>query len=343
MADPLMPAAAPSARGARTAAGSLELMGKSAAIARARELVRRAAAGDGGVLLVAERGVDVASVARELHARSPRAGATFVWVECGAAESSQIDGEVFGVIAGGNPTDLETIGPHSRIAAARRGTLFLQDVAELSASSQARLARVLRDREVRMNGEPVATDFRLVAASTPGIDDDLQAHRLRSDLYRRVSAARIDLPSLHDRPEDIPDLAVRILEDLCGAGGVRPRTFTQAALSLMGALAWPGNLADLYDAIARVVGQTGDEVIHIDHVLPVLQLTRAPAPFVPSGSLRDARLRFEREYIAAVLQHHDWRMADAAETLGIQRPNLYRKARQLGIPLARLAHESGLT
>jgi len=72
-------------------------------------------------------------------------------------------------------------------------------------------------------------------------------------------------------------------------------------------------------------------------VLPALRLLRAPAPFVPSGNLREARLRFEREYIAAVLQHHGWRMADAAQTLGIQRPNLYRKARQLGIPLARLS------
>jgi DNA-binding NtrC family response regulator len=78
-------------------------------------------------------------------------------------------------------------------------------------------------------------------------------------------------------------------------------------------------------------------VIQVEHLLPAVQLDRAPAPFAPSGNLREARLRFEREYIAAVLQHHSWRMADAAATLGIQRPNLYRKARQLGIPIARLS------
>ena len=105
----------------------------------------------------------------------------------------------------------------------------------------------------------------------------------------------------------------------------------------MGALTWPGNLAELRDAIERVVAETREEVIQIEQLLPALQLHRARAPFVPSGNLRDARLRFERDYIAAVLQHHDWRMAAAAQTLGIQRPNLYRKARQLGIPLARLA------
>jgi DNA-binding NtrC family response regulator len=80
----------------------------------------------------------------------------------------------------------------------------------------------------------------------------------------------------------------------------------------------------------------GAGVVQIEHVLPALHLHGAPPPFVPAGNLREARLRFEREYIAAVLQHHQWRMADAAETLGIQRPNLYRKARQLGIPIARM-------
>jgi len=84
-----------------------------------------------------------------------------------------------------------------------------------------------------------------------------------------------------------------------------------------------------------VASATREPAIQVEHVLPALQLDRAPLPFAPAGTLREARLRFERDYIAAVLQHHGWRMADAAQTLGIQRPNLYRKARQLGIPLAR--------
>ena len=117
----------------------------------------------------------------------------------------------------------------------------------------------------------------------------------------------------------------------------RRESFTQAALALVGALTWPGNLAELRDAVDRVVADGRDEVIQIEHLLPALQLRRAPKPFVPSGNLREARLRFERDYIASVLQHHDWRMADAAQALGIQRPNLYRKARQLGIPLVRLS------
>ena len=114
-----------------------------------------------------------------------------------------------------------------------------------------------------------------------------------------------------------------------------PPTFTHAALALLAALPWPGNLAELRGVLQRVVSGSDGDVVQIEHLLPALQLNRRPAPFVPAGSLREARLRFERHYIAAVLQHHVWRLAEAAQTLGIQRPNLYRKARQLGLTLTR--------
>jgi two-component system nitrogen regulation response regulator NtrX len=181
----------------------------------------------------------------------------------------------------------------------------------------------------------VATNLRLVASALPGVEAEVEARRFREDLYRRLAAVRIDVPSLGERAEDIPVLAARILSDLCAARGIKPRTFTHAALALLGALTWPGNLTELGDAIERAASGSVEDVIQVEHLLPALQLERAPVPFTPSGYLREARLRFEREYIAAVLQHHRWRMADAAQTLGIQRPNLYRKARQLGIPLAR--------
>src|SRR5262249_60726655 len=114
------------------------------------------------------------------------------------------------------------------------------------------------------------------------------------------------------------------------------RTFTQAALALLAALGWPGNLAELREVVARALVECPRGAIQVEHVLPALELGRVQAPFTPIGSLREARLRFEREYVVAVLKHHGWRMAAAAQTLGIQRPNLYRKARQLGIPVARL-------
>ena len=190
-----------------------------------------------------------------------------------------------------------------------------------------------------LNGEPVPTEFRLVASAVAG-------HRRRR--------ARAPVPGrLLSAPGGDPDRSAAAARSRRGhpgagraaAGGSerrrdgRRRTFTQTALALLGALTWPGNLAELRAAIDRVVKETSGEVIQIEQMLPALQLDRAPTPFVPAGNLRDARLRFERDYIAAVLQHCGWRMAEAAQALGIQRPNLYRKARQLGIPVTRVPEQ----
>jgi DNA-binding NtrC family response regulator len=312
----------------------IELVGVSSGIARVRELLRRSALLDTPVLIVAERGADVASVARELHGLW-RPDAPLVIIESSALDAARLDRLLFGVPRGRTTSDVESVVADSRIAAARGGTLFLQDVSELPAAIQARLARVARDGEVRIDNETVPTELRLVASATPAIDSDVRENRFRLDLFRRLSASRIDLPPLRDRLDDVPALAARLLEELTAGAGLPARSFTQAALALLAALNWPGNLAELRGAVERVVGETPGGAIQIEQLLPALHLDRAHTAFMPSGSLRDARLRFERDYIASVLQHHGWRMAEAAQTLGIQRPNLYRKARQLGIPLSR--------
>ena len=323
---------------ARPGSSATELLGESAAIARVQNLVHRTASLDSGVLLVGERGTDAPAIARELHARSRPAAAPLIAIVCGADTVARIDRGLFGTTRNHGPTDLESVSSDSHTVAARGGTLFLQDVTELPSAIQARLTRIARDGEVRVDGEVVPTDVRFVASAWPSIDDDVREHRFRTDLYRRLAASRIDVPPLRDRLEDVPMLASRLLDD-CSAEGKPPRTFTRAALALLAAYSWPGNMAELRALVERVVADTGDQAIQIEQLLPVLQLERATTAFVPAGSLRDARLRFERNYIAAVLQHHGWRMAEAAHTLGIQRPNLYRKARQLGIPLARVSDE----
>jgi DNA-binding NtrC family response regulator len=316
---------------------AVELVGRSPAIMRVQELIKRAASLEGGILITAEAGADVESVAREVHQRARPAGAPFVAVYCDAGDAATIDRRIFGQPAPTTVTDLECVSRDSGIATARGGTLYLHAVTELRASTQAQLARIARDGEVRIDGVPVATALRFTASAQSGVEADVHAHRFRADLYRRLSAVRLDLPPLRDRPGDIPALVVRLMEEASAVTGCPARTFTQAALALFGALTWPGNLAELRTAVHRVIAGSGDEVVQIEHILPALQLNRAHTPFVPSGNLREARQRFERDYIAAVLQHHDWRMAPAAQALGIQRPNLYRKARQLGIPLVRIS------
>jgi DNA-binding NtrC family response regulator len=322
------------ARLVKTPAIALELAGRSAAIARVRELVRRAALTEGGVLVVADPSADVASVAEELHTRARRLG-PFSEVDCAAGDPSRLDKQLFGAAPEIAHGDLDSISIDGQIAATDGGTIFLKDIAELPASVQGRLARIVRDGEVRVDGRPVATNLRWVASAAPGIEAEVHANRFRGDLYRRLATLRIDLPPLRDRADDVPVLAARVLDDWCASNGCAPRTLTQPALSLLAALTWSGNVVELRSVVERAAQETSHDVIQIEDVLPALNLERAPSRFIPSGELREARLRFERDYISAVLQHHGWRMAEAAETLGIQRPNLYRKARQLGIPIAR--------
>ena len=291
--DTLTFADARMARLATAGTAAIELVGRSHAIARVQELLRRAAGNDAGTLITGEPGSAVESVARELHGRSRRSDGPFVMVDCGVADVSGVDRLLFGPAsdlstassARNETADLEAVARDSCVAAAIGGTLFLQDVSELPASTQARLARIARDGEVRIDGAAVATMCRVVASASPGLDADVHAHRFRSDLYRRLSATRIDLPPLRDRAEDVPLLAQRVLDD-CAVDGTPPRSFTQTALALLGALTWPGNFAELRDAIHRVVAETDVVVIQVEHMLPALRLLRAPAPFVPSGTLR---------------------------------------------------------
>ena len=340
MPDTMMLANSRPARFLPPTSAAIELVGRSTAITRVQELVRRAAVLDTAVLIIAERGSDAESVARELHARSRAGAAPWVLLECAGGDAASLERTIFGRAPDFAPTDLESVAPDSQLAAARGGTLFLQDVGELPASAQARLARIARDGEVRIDGAPVANDVRFVASAQPTMDAEVRENRFRTDLYRRLAASRIDLPALRDRPDDVPALAERLLEGVVAAGGSTNSgtlSFTQAALALLAALNWPGNLAELRAVVERAAAERGEGMIQVEHVLPALKLERVQAPFTPSGNLREARLKFERDYIAAVLQHHGWRMAEAANTLGIQRPNLYRKARQLGIPVARLS------
>ena len=188
---------------------------------------------------------------------------------------------------------------------------------------------------MRLDGEPAPIGLRLMASAAPDIDADVHENRFRADLYRRLAASRIDVPPLGDRAEDVPAIALRLLEELCADRPPPARSFTPTALALLAALTWPGNLAELRGVIERVVADAHHDVIQIEDLLPALHLDRVPAPFAPQAAPQ-ARLRFERDYIAAVLQHMDGGRR-TPHTLGIQRPNCTRKTRQLGIPLAKVS------
>jgi DNA-binding NtrC family response regulator len=304
------------------------LLGASEAVRRARQALALAAGRRTPVLLVAEPGCRPGTIAEMLHSGT-RAGAPLVAVDCGAAEPADIDRQLFGTPAGRTPAgDLESIAADAAVVAADAGTLFLENIDELPASAQRRLARVLRDGEVRLSKRqrPIVLTFRLVASTASDLDAEVREGRFRQDLLRRFAACRVTLPALRQRTGDFAAILERLVSETDSA----PRTFTQPAITVLAALPWTRNLDELAGVLRKVLAGAGAIVTQED-VLSHLPIDGAFARFDLTASLREARRRFEREYIAAVLERHQWRMSEAARTLGIERANLYRKTRQLGI------------
>ena len=245
---------------------------------------------------------------------------------------------VFGMLVkrGSNAPErrsLERVRRNSQLYEAAGGCLFLENVAALSARAQARLVRVLRDREVFSEEarDRIIMNVRVVAAADDSISTALEEGRLRPDLYERLSLIRIDVPALRQRREDIPLLATHFLKELCQASGTPLKTLTRPALTLLAALPWRGNVPELKGLLERLILLVPQGLIRLEDVLAHTPLEGSPGPTRVDVTLRQARARFESEYIGAVLQHHHGRIADAARALGVQRTNLYRKMRRLNL------------
>jgi DNA-binding NtrC family response regulator len=314
------------------------VVGTSPAMRPVMELVHRAAAGQCGIMICGERGSGREMVARAIHAHSAHRHAPFITIDCSSPEPEEVELSLFGVLIkrGSNAPErrsLERVRRQSRIAEAAGGFLFLENVAELSARAQARLVRVLRDREVYVEEarERIALTVRVVASAEGTVTAALEEGRLRPDLYERLSLIRIDVPALRQRREDIPVLATHFLKDLCQANGTPLKTLTRPALTLLAALPWRGNVPELKALLERLILLVPQGLIRLEDVLAHTQLEGSPSPIRLDATLRQARARFESEYIAAVVQHHRGRIADAAKVLSVQRTNLYRKMRRLNL------------
>lgn len=279
-------------------------------------------------MIAADAGVDVDSVARAIHERS-RSDTPFLALDCGAADADAIERELFGVRPReGAPGEVDRVAASSLVWQARAGTLYLKNVVELPAGTQRRLARIVRDREVGVGRRRGALRGRVIAHGPASITAEVGEGHFRTDLFRRLSQISIVIPALRDRVEDIPELAARVASELTGGRGP---TFTQAALTVLAAARWAGNLDELGRVLDKVLRAAAGGTVRQEDVLAQLPIDTAFPRVAPEVSLRDARRQFEREYIASVLERHQWRMSDAARTLGIERANLYRKTRQLGI------------
>jgi len=318
----------------------------SAGMVEALAGLERALVADGGVVIRGEAGTGGEMFARAIHlathdargcslvdllARAMRTatpnGRPFVAFDC--AVGNAVERRLFGSDAGRpGPDALEQIGESSALYEALGGTLVLLNLPGLPSRLQTRLARILRDGEVLVT---VAGRQRVDIRPIAVIDSD-EDEGLNPDLRKQLSQASISVPPLRERREDLPALIRCLLHDICAGVNLPAKRASRQAVALLSALPWPGNLHELDGLLRVLVLKARDRIIRQDDVLANIRLQGGAAALMYGGSLKQARARFEREYVASVLAQHHGRMTEAAKTLGIQRTNLYRKVRQLAVP-----------
>jgi DNA-binding NtrC family response regulator len=307
-----------------------EMIGRDEKMLVVFEWIRTAAKSDIAVLILGPTGSGKELVARMIHDLSRRAKENFQAVNCAALPDTLFESEIFGYEKGA------FTGAHDRkpgrLDLADRGTLFLDEIGDLSLIAQAKLLRVLEDRRFeRLGGQkPVQVDFRLISATNRPLEQFVRDARFREDLYYRVNAFAIRLPSLRERPVDIPVLANRFIARYCAANGLPPvgKTLSPEATTALQQYAWPGNIRELESTVSRAALSAPGRVIRATDIefLHMHASNGAAAP-VRLPSLRDA----ERAHILRVLEATRWNKKEAARVLEISRGTLYRKIEEFGL------------
>ena len=312
------------------------MVGESYGMVTLREQVAMAAPTNGRVLIFGENGTGKELVARNIHQMSRRRSAPFVEVNCAAIPEELIESELFGHVRGsftGAVADRR-----GKFELAHGGTIFLDEIGDMSLKTQAKVLRVLQEQIMEAVGGStrIRVDARVLAATNKDLPAEIRAGRFREDLYFRLNVVPIFVPPLRDRQEDIPLLADHFMAMLAKEYGRRPKTFAADAMAALQQYPWPGNVRELRNLVERLMIMVpGDHVSARDiSFLDVGSLSTADTnarPSAPLGPLHDARDQFERDYILRALAAQQGNISRTAEMLGIERSNLYRKMRGFGI------------
>jgi DNA-binding NtrC family response regulator len=287
----------------------------------------------GRVLITGESGTGKELVARAVHAQSKRANGPFVKVNCAAISPGLIESELFGHERG------SFSGAERRkrglFELADSGSIFLDEIGDMSLSAQAKVLRVLQTGEFSRVGSEhaLAVDVRVIAATNSDLEAKVKRGEFREDLYYRLAVVPLEVPPLRMRREDIPVLATTFVERFCRENGLSLKQFSNEALSAMASHAWPGNVRELRNLCERLVIMGEDPIGRAD--LP-REMTGAGASALDlaafgNATLKEVRERVERELIAQRLEQYEWNITRAAEVLGIERTNLHKKMKQLGL------------
>jgi DNA-binding NtrC family response regulator len=314
-----------------------EMVGSSSTMQRVHELIASVAPTEATVLILGASGTGKELVARAIHAQSGRSAKAFVDINCAALAESVLDSELFGHVRGAF-TGAVT-GRRGLFEEASGGTLFLDEIGEFSASTQARLLRVLQEGEVRPVGsnESRSVDVRVVAATNRDLAAAVKERKFREDLYYRLNVMTIELPPLRERSEDIAPLAHHFLKKRGERIGKQVAGIDPEALELLTSYPWPGNVRELENTIERAIILARTDQITVDLLPASVRQNRGLPPtaaLLDAGRLpplAEARVAFERSYLQRALELAQGNITEAAELAQVDRSNFRRLMRRLGL------------
>ena len=312
-----------------------QMVGETPALRQVWEAIKRAAPTNATVLLLGESGVGKELVARSIHRNSLRSRERFVQVNCAAIPEELIESELFGHEKGSFTGATEKqIGKFEQ---ADRGTIFLDEVADMSPKTQAKVLRVLQEGEVERLGSArtIKVDVRVIAATNKNLEEEIEKGNFREDLFFRLSVIPIVVPPLRDRRDDIPALVRHFADLFAREHNRRPQRFTPAALEYLQKARWKGNVRELRNTVERLIIMTPGETIDQDDVRDIVRLepkgSASDNEKNSPGTLREFKESAERAFLVGKLRENNWNISKTAEVIGTPRSNLYKKLEQYGI------------
>ena len=316
-----------------------QMIGESPALRQVTAAIGRAAPTNATVLITGESGVGKELVARTIHRNSKRSRERFVQVNCAAIPEELIESELFGHEKGSftGATEKQT----GKFEMADGGTIFLDEVGDMSAKTQAKVLRVLQEGEVERLGSARTqkVDVRVIAATNKNLEEEIEKGHFREDLYFRLAVIPIHVPPLRERPEDIALLVRHYIEYFAREDNTRPRRVSPAAMEVLQRYRWKGNIRELRNTVERLIIMTAADTIDVADLPPLVRVPAgdaAPklageAAGAKAGTLREFKDSSERAYLVAKLRENGWNISKTAEVIDTPRSNLYKKLEQYQI------------
>jgi two-component system nitrogen regulation response regulator NtrX len=312
-----------------------ELTGQSSSIQDLKEMISIVALTNAWILIMGENGTGKELVARSLHRQSRRAHRAFIEVNCAAIPEDLIESELFGHEKGAFTG--ATAMKRGKFDLANEGTIFLDEVADMSLKAQAKVLRILQEKKFeRVGGNKlIPTDVRVLAATNKDLEREMEEGRFRQDLYYRLNVIPLRIPPLRDRKEDIPLLVDWFIKDSALKEGEPEKQVTDEVLAILMNYNWPGNVRELKNIIERLMIMTPARVISKCDLSPLFEEVKMETPAsvseLTNDTFRAAKQDFERQYIVRKLREFDGNISKTAEAIGLERSNLHKKIRSYGL------------